>query len=304
MIRFPSAGKRKRHSAAEVSGEMDAVEVKVEDFDGTYACVICSESVRGGDALHCAQCSSNPVHVACVRGSPFAETCAQCSGKTMRPWTGRAGGGAPSSATIDLVAAEPAASGKGKEILDAQKEECASKDSADKDKDAGLPPSVSTQKKKAQSASKGDEHSDEDDDEDFDMAMAVRMLQKVKKLERAAAAVVLQCDTPPEQQEPPPCGAAKAEDPPRDPLSHKKKNKRKLDDEPLQQRTDKPARGCSSSGGGSSSRSSAQTPRRDAKAMYERKRWKVTKIVDTQRSDGSWALTVRLRRKRALCEGE
>ena len=108
---------------------MDAAEVKVEEFDGTYACVICSESVRGGDALHCAQCSSNPVHVACVRGSPFAETCAQCSGKTMRPWTGRAGGGAPSSATIDLVAAEaePAASGKGKEILD----------DADEDSDAG-----------------------------------------------------------------------------------------------------------------------------------------------------------------------
>ena len=99
----------------------------MEEFDGTYACVICSESVRGGDALHCAQCSSNPVHVACVRGSPFAETCAQCSGKTMRPWTGRAGGGAPSSATIDLVAAEPAASGKGKEIVDY----------ADEDSDAG-----------------------------------------------------------------------------------------------------------------------------------------------------------------------
>ena len=110
-------------SAAEVSGEMDTAEVKVEEFDGTYACVICSESVRGGDALHCAQCSSNPVHVTCVRGSPFAETCAQCSGKTMRPWTGRAGGGAPSSATIDLVAAEvePAASGKGKELDDAEK---------------------------------------------------------------------------------------------------------------------------------------------------------------------------------------
>ena len=80
--------------------------VKVEEFDGTYECVICSESVRGSDALHCAQCSSNPVHVVCVRGSPFAETCAQCSCKTMRPWTGRAGGGAPSSATIDLVAAD------------------------------------------------------------------------------------------------------------------------------------------------------------------------------------------------------
>lgn len=49
--------------------------VKVEDFNGTYACVICTESVRGGDALHCAQCSSNPVHVSCVVGSRFAETC-------------------------------------------------------------------------------------------------------------------------------------------------------------------------------------------------------------------------------------
>ena len=70
-------------SAAEVSGEMDAAEVKVEEFDGTYACVICSESVRGGDALHCGQCSSNPVHFSCVRGSAFSETCPQCSGKTM-----------------------------------------------------------------------------------------------------------------------------------------------------------------------------------------------------------------------------
>jgi len=83
---------------------MAADGVKVEDFDGTYACVVCSESVRGGDALHCAQCSSNPVHVSCVRGSPFAETCAQCSGKTMQPWTGRVGGAA-NSAAIDLVAA-------------------------------------------------------------------------------------------------------------------------------------------------------------------------------------------------------
>ena len=67
---------------------------------GTYACIICSESVRGGDALHCAQCSSNPVHVACVVRSPFAETCTQCSGQTMQLWRHRVGA---SSATIDLV---------------------------------------------------------------------------------------------------------------------------------------------------------------------------------------------------------
>ena len=112
---------------------MGEAEVKVEEFDGTYACVICSESVRGGDALHCALCSSNPVHLSCVRGSPFAETCPQCSGQTMQvlPWKGIVGS-ASSSAEIALVSNEDscsagggmsgsaggAASGKGKEIVD------------------------------------------------------------------------------------------------------------------------------------------------------------------------------------------
>eukprot|EP00802_Teleaulax_amphioxeia_P017438 Tamp_17594.p1 GENE.Tamp_17594~~Tamp_17594.p1 ORF type:complete len:455 (+),score=86.08 Tamp_17594:39-1367(+) len=161
---------------------MDAVEVKVEDFDGTYACVICSESVRGGDALHCAQCSSNPVHVACVRGSPFAETCAQCSGKTMRPWTGRAGGGAPSSATIDLVAAEaePAASGKGKEIVD----------DADEDSDAG-------------GGEGSDEHScsgrgsgeEDDDDDDSDGAHVLFMVREATSTAAADAAAARKTTT-------------------------------------------------------------------------------------------------------------
>jgi len=133
-------------------GEMDADGVKVEEFDGSYACVICSESVRGGDALHCGQCSINPVHFSCVRGSAFSETCPQCSMKTMQPWTGRVGG-ASSSATIDLVAAEtdPAASGKGGEILD----------DADDDSDDGC-------------GEGSDEHSGsggEDDDDDSDGAL-------------------------------------------------------------------------------------------------------------------------------------
>ena len=59
------------------------IEVKVEDYDGTYACAFCSESVRGQPALKCSRCSSNPVHHACVAGlarhmlmgSTFARQC-------------------------------------------------------------------------------------------------------------------------------------------------------------------------------------------------------------------------------------
>ena len=42
------------------------IEVKVEDYDGTYVCLFCGESVRGQPALKCSHCSSNPFHLACV----------------------------------------------------------------------------------------------------------------------------------------------------------------------------------------------------------------------------------------------
>ena len=39
---------------------MDAgVEVKVKDYDGTYVCLFCGESVQGQPALKCSHCSSN-----------------------------------------------------------------------------------------------------------------------------------------------------------------------------------------------------------------------------------------------------
>ena len=39
------------------------IEVKVEDYDGTYVCLFCGESVRGQPALKCSHCSSNPFHL-------------------------------------------------------------------------------------------------------------------------------------------------------------------------------------------------------------------------------------------------
>ena len=83
---------------------MDAgIEVKVEDYDGTYACVFCFKSVRGTAALKCSQCSSNPVHAACVAGSTYAWQCMTCRGETMRVWRGGSDETAAPSEVIDLT---------------------------------------------------------------------------------------------------------------------------------------------------------------------------------------------------------
>ena len=65
---------------------MVVVVVKAEEYDGTYECVICSESVRGEPALKCAQCNANPVHVACVVGSIYTEACSVCKREMMKPF--------------------------------------------------------------------------------------------------------------------------------------------------------------------------------------------------------------------------
>ena len=81
------------------------------DYDGAYDCVICSESVRGTDALHCSKCSSNPFHHKCVAGSGFVETCPQCAGKTVVPWNeeGTFFAFTAPVASIDLSACSPSA---------------------------------------------------------------------------------------------------------------------------------------------------------------------------------------------------
>ena len=47
--------------------EMERIkEEPVAEYDGSYECLICSESVRGTAALKCTQCQSNPVCMAQV----------------------------------------------------------------------------------------------------------------------------------------------------------------------------------------------------------------------------------------------
>jgi len=61
--------------------------VNMEEYNGSYKYVICSQSVRGDAAvLRCSQCSSNHFHRSCVEKTDFTHKCLQCSGNTVVPW--------------------------------------------------------------------------------------------------------------------------------------------------------------------------------------------------------------------------
>ena len=89
---------------------MDAgIEVKVESvdevepYDGSYACLICTESVRGQPALVCSKCNSNPFHRTCDPEGKYAEVCPTCGQKTVEAWQGGRAGTAAASEMIDLT---------------------------------------------------------------------------------------------------------------------------------------------------------------------------------------------------------
>ena len=76
---------------------------EVEPYNGTYACLLCFESVRGMPALACSKCSSNPWHRACDKDLKYAEVCPTCNRKSVTVWTSASVGGAAPSDTIDLT---------------------------------------------------------------------------------------------------------------------------------------------------------------------------------------------------------
>ena len=83
---------------------MDAgVEVKVEDYDGSYACLFCGDSVRGQPAVACLQCNSNPWHRTCDIHLKYMEVCRTCNRKSVEAWTGASAGTAALSETVDLT---------------------------------------------------------------------------------------------------------------------------------------------------------------------------------------------------------
>ena len=63
--------------------EVRVKEEQVAEYDGSYECLICGESVRRTRALHCSQCTCPPFHQACVEGG--VRTCPQCAQPTVVP---------------------------------------------------------------------------------------------------------------------------------------------------------------------------------------------------------------------------
>ena len=78
---------------------------EVEPYDGTCACLFCSDSVWGKPALKCWQWNSNPFHRACDKHSRYAEVGRTCGRRTVEVWKGASAGTAAPSAIIDLTGA-------------------------------------------------------------------------------------------------------------------------------------------------------------------------------------------------------
>ena len=79
-----AAGVAKTAATAVAKPAAASVLVKVEQFDGHYDCMICSESVRcDAEAVQCSKCNCNPIHKACVENTVYATTCPQCGRSSM-----------------------------------------------------------------------------------------------------------------------------------------------------------------------------------------------------------------------------
>ena len=92
---------------------MDArIEVKVESddevepYDGSYACLICTDSVRGEPALVCWECNSNPWHRKCDKDSKYVEVCPTCNQMSVKVFTGVSAATVAPSEIVDLTGEE------------------------------------------------------------------------------------------------------------------------------------------------------------------------------------------------------
>ena len=82
--------------------------IKVEEYDGSYECLVCSTSVRRAEkAFRCAQCSCNPWHEACAPAGGYA-ACPQCAQPAIVTFTSLPSCMRQPAAVIDLSGPEGA----------------------------------------------------------------------------------------------------------------------------------------------------------------------------------------------------
>ena len=88
-------------AATEVKVESDD---EVEPYDGSYACLVCTKSVRGQPALNCSECDCHLWHVACDKDKKYVDNCPQCGAiGSVQAFTGANFWSAAPSAMIDLT---------------------------------------------------------------------------------------------------------------------------------------------------------------------------------------------------------
>ena len=88
-------------SGAQVKVESDD---EVENYHGSYVCLICFDSVRGQPALHCVRCNCPPWYVACDKDKKYIDNCPQYEAiGYVRAFTAANFWTAAPSAMIDLT---------------------------------------------------------------------------------------------------------------------------------------------------------------------------------------------------------
>lgn len=81
-----------RFDATAAAADVQVKVEEVEEYDGSYDCLICCESVRRTRALRCSQCTCSPFHQTCHQSwaqhaKVEARTCPQCAQLTVVPFT-------------------------------------------------------------------------------------------------------------------------------------------------------------------------------------------------------------------------
>ena len=76
---------------------------EIEPYDGSYDCLICTDSVRGLPALACSQCRTNPWHRRCDPERKYEVVCPTCGLSTVQAFKGVSAAADAASEVIDLT---------------------------------------------------------------------------------------------------------------------------------------------------------------------------------------------------------
>ena len=97
-------GKAKPEAARRMKPQIKAEsDDEIEPYDGSYDCLICTDSVRGLPALACSQCRTNPWHRKCDPERKYEVVCPTCGQSTVQAFKGVSAAADAASEVIDVT---------------------------------------------------------------------------------------------------------------------------------------------------------------------------------------------------------